>query len=236
VTGWGDLGRAVEAAGLRVRGGFLCDGADAVPDCPDGQPARAVVLLGNAGAGLWERFAAAPEFGDGGAHPLDRWSRRVIEALAGELDAAALFPFEGPPYHPFQRWARRAEPLWPSPLGILIHPRYGLWHGYRGALAFSRPIDAMPSREELPSPCESCADKPCLEACPVGAFTQGRYEVRRCVNHIVSPAGEDCMALSCRARRACPVGKDFLYGAEQSRFHMSAFLASRRRGMAVGDE
>jgi Fe-S-cluster-containing hydrogenase component 2 len=120
-------------------------------------------------------------------------------------------------------------------LGILIHPRYGLWHGYRGALAFVRPVAAMPSREELTSPCESCAEKPCLEACPVGAFTQGRYEVRRCVNHIVSPGGEDCMALSCRARRACPVGKDYLYGAEQSRFHMSAFLASRRRGMAVSD-
>lgn len=236
MTVWGDLAQAVEAVGLRLRGGFHCDPADAVPACRDGQPAGTLVLLGNASADFWPEFAASPEYQDADPHPLDRWSRRVIESLAQEFGASALFPFEGPPYHPFQRWAGKAEPVWPSPLGVLIHPLYGLWHGYRGALAFAEPITGMPVREDMPSPCESCADKPCLSACPVDAFTQGRYHVAHCVNHIASPSGEDCMASSCRARRACPVGKAHLYGAEQSRFHMTAFLESRRRNRAVGND
>ena len=41
---------------------------------------------------------------------------------------SALFPFGGPPHFPFQQWARRAEPVHPSPIGLLIHPIYGLWH------------------------------------------------------------------------------------------------------------
>jgi ferredoxin len=233
---WRDLDRAVEAVGLRLRGGFQFDPADAVPACQDGRPAGTLVLLGNAGGDFWKELAASPEYQDAEAHSLDRWSRRVIESFAEDIGAAAVFPFDGPPYHPFQRWARKAEPVSPSPLGVLIHPRYGLWHGYRGALVFTQTIADMPAREDIPSPCESCADKPCLSACPVDAFTQGRYHVADCVNHIASPGGEDCMASSCRARRACPVGKAYLYGALQSRFHMSAFLESRRRDRAVDNE
>ena len=37
----------------------------------------------------------------------------------------------------------RAEAVAPSPLGILIHPDYGLWHAYRGALAFAERL-ALP--------------------------------------------------------------------------------------------
>ena len=65
----------------------------------------------------------------------------MIEALAGELGAKAFFPSGGLPYWPFQQWARRAEPVHPSPVGILIHPRYGLWHSYRGALGLGEAHD-----------------------------------------------------------------------------------------------
>ncbi len=90
----------------------------------------------------WDAFAASPEASDGLDHPLDRWSRRLIEALARELGGKALFPFGGPPFLPFQRWAERAEPVHSSPIGLLIHPDYGLWHSYRGALGFAEALDA----------------------------------------------------------------------------------------------
>jgi hypothetical protein len=41
--------------------------------------------------------------------------------------------------------------------------------------------------------------------------------------------GEDCMTLGCRARRACPVGREFTYVPDQAGFHMRAFLDARRR-------
>jgi hypothetical protein len=226
----GELGLAAAEAGLLLRGGFACRPEDGVPALPDGRRAASVVLLGNAGSSLWPAFAASPERRDGGKDPLDRWSARIIGALAVRFGAAALFPFGGPPYNPFQRWALRAEGLAPSPLGMLIHPTYGLWHAYRGALAFAEVLP-LPPRADAPSPCDSCTEKPCLGACPVGAFDGTGYAVPACVKHLASGAGEDCMSGSCLARRACPVGQDDHYQAEQAGFHMETFLAARLKAM-----
>jgi hypothetical protein len=190
---------------------------------------RTLVLAGMAGRDGWDAFAASPEASDGLGHPLDRWSRRLIEALARELGAKALFPFGGPPFWPFQQWARRAEPVHPSPIGILIHPRYGLWHSYRGALGFSEKL-AVPEPATVPSPCESCIGRWCLKTCPVGAFSPGDYDVAACVGHVKSVAGADCMEAGCRARRACPVGPEHAYDPEQANFFMRAFLRGQPDG------
>jgi hypothetical protein len=221
-----DIAAAAGRHGLLLRGGFHCLAGDSIPDLPGERPAATLVLLGNAGSSLWAAFSSGPERLDGAPDPLDRWSARVIGALATQLGAAAIFPFGGPPYHPFQRWALRAEPVAPSPIGMLIHPVYGLWHAYRGALAFAETL-TLPPRDEAPAPCESCREKPCLSSCPVDAFGASGYGVGDCVNHIVTQAGQDCMTLSCRARRACPVGREYLYQAEQAGFHMEAFLSAR---------
>ncbi len=218
---------ALDDAGLAPRGAFHPGPGDGVPPLADGRATGTLVLAGNVGGAMWQAFSRARRAEDG-PNPLDAWTRRVLTALAADLGGDALFPFGGPPYLPFQRWARCAGPLWPSPIGPLIHPDYGLWHAYRGALAFAGRFD-LPPRDERPSPCETCADKPCLTTCPVGALTPGGYDVGTCAGHIASAAGEDCMALSCRARRACPVGREYTYGPEQSRFHMEAFLRARRR-------
>lgn len=227
-AGLARIDAAVGRLGLILRGAFHCAAADAVPAQPDGRESRTLVLIGNHGRGLWPHFEACPEVLDGRPDPLNRWSERVIGALAAEVGGLALFPFGGPPYRPFLRWAQRAEPVSSSPLGMLIHPDYGLWHAYRGAIALAEALD-LPPRAERPSPCETCAEKPCLTTCPVGAFTIGGYEVADCAGHIAEPAGADCLDLGCRARRACPVGRDYLYPAAQARLHMEAFLNARRR-------
>jgi ferredoxin len=60
--------------------------------------------------------------------------------------------------------------VFPSPIGLLVHPRWGLWHAWRGALAFPAPID-LPPLLQAPNPCTLCP-RPCLtggrQACPVG--------------------------------------------------------------------
>jgi hypothetical protein len=218
---------AVRGLGLEPRGAFACNAADAVPPQPDGRESRTLILLGNVGSSLWPAFRAAPEFRDGRPDPLNRWSARVVDRLAADLGGLALFPFGGPPYHPFLHWAQRAEPVAASPLGMLIHPDHGLWHAYRGALALPETL-ALPPRDARPSPCESCAERPCLSACPVGAFTPDGYAVAACAGHIAEPEGSDCMDLGCRARRACPVGRARHYLPAQARLHMEAFLAARR--------
>ena len=218
---------ALARAGLIARGCFHPEPGDGVPG-----PARTLVMVGNAGLEMWRAFAASPEH-DTAPDPLNRWSERVIGALAAEWGARALFPFGGPPHLPFVAWAKRAEPVAESPLGILIHPDYGLWHAYRGALAFAERF-ALPPRAERPRPCDACADRPCLTACPVGAFTAvgddgAGYDVSACADHLKAPAGADCMAEACRARRACPIGREYLYEPGQAAFHMVHFLEARRR-------
>lgn len=217
---------ALEAHGLRPRGAFHPEPSDAVPALSNGQAVATLVLAGNAGPDLWPLFNKSPEYADGAADPLNRWSTRVLSALAEELGAEALFPFTGPPYRPFIAWAKRAEAVTESPLGMLIHPDYGLWHAYRGALAFAEPLD-LPAKDARPSPCLTCQDKPCLSACPIDAFSGTAYDVAACVEHISTAAGLDCLDSACRARRACPIGREYLYDAAQARFHMDAFLRAR---------
>ena len=154
-------------------------------------------------------------------------------ALAADLGACALFPFDKPPL-PFQRWAARAGTVHTSPLGMSIHGEYGLWHAYRAAFAFGEEIPFAPAGGAA-SPCDACEDKPCLTTCPVGAFSGTGYDVPACAAHISMPQGADCIDLGCRARRACPVGRDHIYAPAQARFHMvagrvnlmSAFLRAR---------
>ncbi len=213
------------AAGLALRG--ACH-----PEPRDRMDAGTLVLLGFAGAHGWPEFAASAEARDGLPDPLDRWSRRVIDALAASCGGAALYPFGGPPWHPFQRWAQRAEPVHPSPLGILIHPDWGLWHSFRGAIALQERLD-LPPVERRPSPCDACVARPCLAACPVGAFSDAGYDVAGCTTHIAAAAGADCMSAGCAARRACPVGAAHRQGAAQAGFHMRAFRASRASSAAL---
>ncbi len=218
--------RAVEARGLEPRGGFHPAPADGVPAMADGSTVATLVLVGVVGGSCWEVFQGAAESRQS-PNPLDRWSRRVVDELAVELGADALFPFGGPPFLPFLRWARQAEAVHPSPIGPLIHPDYGLWHAYRGALAFAQSI-GLPPADERPCPCDTCADKPCLATCPVGAFSQHGYDVPACIDHIGGDRGGDCLGGGCLARRACPVGVAYQYAPAQMGFHMRAFLAAHR--------
>ncbi|NJO35322.1 MAG: ferredoxin, partial [Rhodospirillales bacterium] len=114
------------------------------------------IMLGFVGGDQWRGFAASPEYRDGRAHPLDRWSHRVISALARDLRAKPYFPFTAP-LMPFIRWAQKAEAVHPSEIGMLIHPDFGLWHAWRGALAFKERFE-LPPREERPRPCDSCTE------------------------------------------------------------------------------
>ncbi|MBT4489821.1 MAG: hypothetical protein HOC72_19925, partial [Rhodospirillaceae bacterium] len=183
----------------------------------DDPPAATVVLIGNAGPALWRCFPGP----NGNRDALDDWCRQVLPPLAHGLGADILFPFDGPPYQPFQRWARRAEGLPSSPIGPLIHPEYGLWHAYRGALLFQHKM-ALPPPLNI-NPCGGCVEKPCLTTCPAAAFSADAYDVPACVDHLKQPEGDVCLSLGCRARRACPIGQAYLYEPAQANFHMAAF-------------
>ena len=216
-----DLDRALAERGLRRLGGFhLEDGEELVEGA--GRSGGAVVLIGNDGRGLWEKAGEEIEAlrADGGADPLDRWTKTTLDPIAARFGALAFYPFGGPPHAPFTRWALRSPNLHQSPLGLTIHPTFGLWHAFRAAFHLEGQIALGHAPAE--SPCARCADKPCLSACPVGAFSGEGYDLAACRAHLENRAA-DCWTRSCLAREACPVGADWRYGARQARFHMRAF-------------
>jgi hypothetical protein len=217
---------ALEPFGFILRGGFVFEKGEDAPRGRKRDSARSVVLVGHAGSSIWPPFSRwhASE-GRGRADPLDDWAKELLGEAAEKLGARAVFPSDKP-WLPFQQWAVRAEGLKPSPLGLLIHPVYGLWHAYRGALLFDEAID-FPTAEDFEHPCNGCVTKPCLSACPVEAFDGSGYAVDRCRDFLRTDAGGGCRDGGCRARLACPVGRDYAYVPAQQRFHMRAFIGAQ---------
>ncbi len=224
----GPVLKTIEATGFVALGWFEPSADDGVPGVDDFSRTGVVVLVGNAGPAMFERFAREC---DPAEDQLDDWCRERLTALAGQLNARAVFPFDKPPL-PFLRWAQKARAGYPSKLGMNIHPEFGLWHAFRAAFIFDR----QPELPELPKaghPCETCAEQPCLSACPVSAFDAGReqspYDVDRCVSHLSSSDGDECLTGGCMARLACPVGTEYRYHEAQMQFHLSAFLRTRTK-------
>jgi hypothetical protein len=222
-----DLAAALAPLGMLVRGGFVASAADEpLPMDTGGLPARTLMLVGNGGPAMYRQFFAAPEATNGAANPLDTWTKRVLEPIATKYRARPVFPSDGPPWQPFQRWASRAEGLRASPLGVLIHPTFGLWHAYRAAFLFDQTL-ALDPFPGLAHACDRCVDRPCLTACPVTAVTTAGFARFTCADHVAGSDGVDCRLRGCLARRACPVGQEHAYPAEAMEFHMTAFLAGR---------
>jgi epoxyqueuosine reductase len=207
-----DIEARLAGVHLTILGGFSCSDENSLP-----KGTRTLLMIGPAGAGYWPHIKAQPEWG--GPDPVDRWSRRVIGGIACDIGAKALFPFGGPPWHPFYQWALRTGQVWDSPVRLLVHADQGLMVSFRGALALK---DAVTLPGPAKRPCDACA-KPCLTACPAGALTGAGYDVPRCHQFLDTAPGQDCMDQGCAVRRACPLSQTYARMPDHSAYHMRQF-------------
>lgn len=227
-TSYADVAAAVASTGMITRGGFSIastprhDDLPPVPSLADGRPTRTVIIIGNAGGAVWGGFRAGET---PGPNPLDRWTRATLEPIAASFGATFVHPSDEP-FQPFQRWAQLADDVWQSPIGLLMHPDYGLWHAYRGAFLLPDEVSDLPPIGRDVSPCVSCLDQPCLTTCPVDAFGPDGYDSAACAHHVRSGLGPACLHDGCAARTACPVGTTWRYDADQMQFHMRAFIGT----------
>lgn len=213
MPGASEISVAARALGLDVAG-LVAEGAAQMPN-----GLRSIVLLAPNEPAFWPLFTQSAEYRDGQPDPMDRWSLRVIGALAHQMGAQPLYPFGTQPPHPFYTWALASGRVWSSPVQFLVGARSGLWASYRGALGLSERLDALP---QVSKPCDACA-QPCAIACPVGALTPSGYDTAKCHAFLDTDAGQDCMTKGCAVRRACPVSQDFGRDPAQSAFHMRHF-------------
>lgn len=234
-----DLASTLQSNGLEILGTFQPDEGEVLVADRAVQP-RTIAIVGNVGSDVWPHYDGARQ--DRPDLTLDRWTEDVVGKIAATFGLDALYPFQGPPYHPFIRWAKRTGTLFQSPIGLTIHPTYGLWLAFRAALLIDAPLEKIenlipghgpkvspvPGRHPGVRPCDDCVDRPCLSACPVSAFTGERYDFEACIDHLATPAN-DCRGGGCLARIACPVGRDHRYEKPHASFHMEQLLRAHGR-------
>jgi epoxyqueuosine reductase len=192
-----------------------------------------LLLLASTGTSLWTALHAAAA--EAREHPIDSFvSERLAEMRALIPEPTRLLwpdPNGGTPF-PVSLAGRLAGWGHRSPMGLTIHPRHGLWMGYRGAvlLGLDLPEDVEP---DAPSPCASCDARPCLTPCPVSAVGgPDGINVVSCFTERLRD-GAAC-ATSCAARLACPAGAPSRYSDEQIAHHQT--FANRSFGRYVLDQ
>lgn len=182
--------------------------------------ARSGLLLISGGAAFFEDFLRKRR---DEPDPLDAHTRRTVEALVEPLlrsgvRVALRYPFwnEASPL-PFQTIGRAAG-LFPSLLGLDLHPRHGPWMAYRALVLLDRPLEEEPFRAF--EPCVDC-EAPCIAACPASAVSRQGWDANRCFDH--RRTGE--CADGCHSRLACPVGASQRYPLPVLRYFQGSALS-----------
>ena len=197
-------------------------------------PNDRLVLLGMAGSALWHFLKASNRVGD------DRFDRFSTEASLevsrlfwGDQSPRIIYP--GDTLIPLQQLGRSLGWGAPSPLGLDIHPQYGPWFAYRAAFLTRSRLPATTASRINASPCDSCAEKPCILNCPVSAL---RSDALPNLNACVSRRIEDQTGcgLLCQSRLSCPVGREWRYSEAHLNYHGERSLRSLTRWINWDDK
>lgn len=182
-------------------------------------PLPRVVLVGHGGRTLWSKIGAARARGDlSGPHPIDTYSVRLVRDWFSERFPGAqmqmFYPqMPGMPTATVDLQALGACAGWhyPAPFMVGINATWGPWFAYRAVLLTDAPIEPTRILSGV-SPCGTCSDRACIAACPADALRTD-FDLALCVAYRLHRNSE--CALTCRARQACPVGREHRYADAQ---------------------
>tara|TARA_B100000686_G_scaffold250597_1_gene260823 strand:+ start:53 stop:790 length:738 start_codon:yes stop_codon:yes gene_type:complete len=180
-------------------------------------PGQRLVMLGMGGFALWDWMTTQDLSNE--ADPFDAVSRRVALEVAerfwGDPIPRLLYP--GDALIPLQQLGRWAGWSVPSPLGLDVSPVFGLWFAFRVAMLT---LADLPFSERRPtmSPCDTCDDQPCIQACPVGAVRKKEvFDRQRCQEKRFED--QFGCGIKCHSRLACPIGIKWRYPQRQLHYH-----------------
>ncbi len=199
--------------------------------------AGSVVMIGNYGGRMWEilqaDMEADPSKYDGHRDPVDDLSAEAIEAaveeLAGSgLRARAVYPWrqEACGWLPFQSWAPACGFGKMGLVGVVVHPEYGPWLSFRGAIILDAELEPDPPLEDF-EPCAGC-EAPCIEECPAGAVSREGCNVQKCLG---ARLFDSRCEMRCAAREACVYGGEYRFSREQITYHSFTGIQKIRRMM-----
>ena len=188
-----------------------------------------LVLLGNGGGRLWDVIQTDKQRWMRGDAPIDTFSAIQAETFArrtlNDPDWRLIYP--GPTRLPLQTLGEIAGWAHESPLGLGIHPGYGLWWAYRAAFLTNRPLPRLAAADSA-HPCSTCRDKPCIAACPAAALSAAAaIDLVACSRHRLKD--DSSCSHGCLAREACPIGREHRYSRAQIQYHYAHSLTTVKR-------
>ncbi len=184
-----------------------------------------LILVGHAGTDMWDHLTAdnPDRTLNPATDPVDTLSVEATEAAIEEqwpdTTRRLLYPH---PECPVDLVVLGRAVGWQSasPLGLGIHPEYGLWSAFRALWILWDELESATAGDprQPADVCASCVTQDCVAACPVDAVEVGsRFNLTACFGH--RAAAESSCALTCLARRACPVGSQYQYSDTQMAYH-----------------
>lgn len=207
---------------------------------------RSAVVFANGGTLFWECFLEdirkSPKHLSNHEHPIDDFVSRCIKSVDPTRPASRRWiqcSETAEVFLDFRVLGRESGLGYESPLGLLIHPVYGLWVSMRMVLLTTESIDSIDiidsiatiEQADLPSasynPCTGCVEKPCIASCPAGAVTTDGWSVQTCASF--HETSEQCIG-KCHSRLACPVGQDHRHSTLQQLYHNARTLGRKRLG------
>lgn len=197
--------------------------------------AKSVVVIANYGGEMWKALQADIEINHGQyadiTDPVDLFSSTAIEAAAEELRRKGIAVYTAYPwrqeaggYLPFQAWGVSAGMGSMSIVGVVVHPEYGSWNSFRGALILDAEIEPDASLDGF-DPCADCK-APCIAACPAGAISKSGCNVQKCLGARLFDSRCECL---CSAREACVFGIEHKFHRDEITYHSFTGTQNLRR-------
>ena len=198
-------------------------------------PGQGLLLLLSMGAGFG--MQCTPRFGET-ADPLDDLARTLtqafIERSLRDNDETSRLLYPQPACRlDLRAWLAAARVQYPSRLGLGIRPDWGTWFAVRAAVCTTLSESQQhalntryPALPEGAGPCHTCADSPCIDACPPRAV-EASDQLERCTSHRLSTASS--CGDRCHSRLSCPVGREHAYPEPLLKYHYGVSLVMLRR-------
>lgn len=185
-------------------------------------PTGTVLVVGSGGTHFWDQFVEHlrlhPHHLTEQPHPLDHFLELSLHLHQPVIQAGGdtrVIPIthNTPIFLDVRKLALASGQGTLSPVGLLLHPEFGLWWALR-VVIFTE-VEVPPSLPLPSSPCVPCP-APCISACPAGAVQSSGFVFDRC--QLQHQQSQTC-TYTCHARNACIVAPQHTYRELQSLYH-----------------
>ena len=193
--------------------------------CADLGQYRQLILLGHGGRTMWQQLQQSDIQSD---NPVDDYSIQCVQQFFAHEQPQQQYKIVYPGDYRIglQQLGDLAGWHHPSPFWVGVNHHWGSWYAYRIVVLADSDFHITPTVQSQ-SPCETCADKPCISICPAEAVSEKYFDVKQCSSYRLQ--NDSNCSHQCLSRLRCPVGKEHRYSREQIEYHYGVSYQTIKR-------